>query len=226
MRILFDLDGTLTDSFLGITNCIQYALEALGRKSPPAEELRWCIGPPLQESFLQLLDTEDRRLGAEAMAFYRERYGSKGLFENKVYQGIVPALDCLKEAGYEMSVATSKPEVFAIQIIEHFGLGHYFSSVDGSQLDGTRTDKSALIKYILERDGLMNEEAIMVGDREHDVIGGSKNDLVTVGVLWGNGSREELLAAGTKILVASPGQIPQAIKQAEQASGSQRDLMA
>lgn len=215
MRILFDLDGTLTDSFPGITNCIRYALEGLGREAPVAEELRWCIGPNLNESFLKLLDTEDRALGAEAMAFYRERYRAKGLFENEVYEGIVPALKVLKEAGHELSVATAKPEVFAVQIIEHFGLSGYFSHVDGSQLDGTRIDKVELIRYVMERDGIKGEEAVMVGDREYDVIGGLQNGLATVGVLWGYGSREELQAAGAGMVIESPTEIARAIGEVE-----------
>ena len=213
MRILFDLDGTLTDSFDGITKSIQYALKELGREIPEAEKLRWCIGPPLQESFLTLLDTNNRSEAEEALALYRSRYGEAGLFENKLYSGILESLEALRELGHDLSVATSKPEVFAVRIIEHFGLREFFSHVDGSQLDGRRTDKSDLIRHILDRDGLT--EAIMVGDREHDIIGGTANGLATVGVLWGNGTKEELQAARARVLVEHPREISSAIKLAQ-----------
>ena len=215
MRILFDLDGTLTDSSLGITNCIQHALRTLGRSAPPAKDLRWCIGPPLQKSFLALLDTDDTVLAAEALELYRERYSKVGLFENEVYSDIPESLAILRERGYTLSVATAKPEIYSVRIIEHFGLEDYFHSVDGSQLDGTRTDKGDLIEHILERENLDKQEAIMIGDRKHDIIGASRNGLASVGVLWGYGTREELQAAGAGVLVENPNQIPDAIQATE-----------
>ena len=137
MHLLFDLDGTLTDPFPGITKCIQHALVSLGRPPPSAESLRWCIGPPLKKSFATLLGSEDEHTADAALTKYRERFGMVGLFENAVYPEIETALDELRKAGYSLGVATSKPTVFAERIIEHFGLRRYFRAVDGSELDGT-----------------------------------------------------------------------------------------
>ena len=145
MHLLFDLDGTLTDPFPGITKCIQHALTSLGQPLPSAESLRWCIGPPLKSSLITLLGPLHAHLADEALARYRERFSSVGLFENNVYDDIVRTLDELQKCGHSLSVATSKPTVFAERIIQHFGLTRYFRAVDGSELDGTRSDKALLI---------------------------------------------------------------------------------
>lgn len=196
MHLLFDLDGTLTDPFPGITKCIQHALHSLVRPPPEAESLRWCIGPPLKKSFATLLGSEDETLADAALAKYRERFGMVGLFENAMYPDIEATLDELKTAGYTLGVATSKPTVFAERIVEYFGLEKYFRAVDGGELDGTRTDKTSLIAHILKRDAIMPSDVIMIGDREHDMIGARQNGVMGLGVLWGYGSREELSAAG------------------------------
>ncbi|MAS92122.1 MAG: HAD family hydrolase [Verrucomicrobiales bacterium] len=204
MHLLFDLDGTLTNPFLGITNCISYALEKLGRTSPPAESLRWCIGPPLKESFFKLLDTDDPELADEGVAYYRDRFGSVGLFENEIFPEIPECLAILQDKGFTMSVATSKPEVFAKQIIEHFDLSQFFRSVDGAELDGTRTQKPILLSHIIERDRLDPTNTVMIGDRKHDVEGAIANGVYPISVLWGFGSFEELEEAGAKAIVDSP----------------------
>jgi len=211
MHLLFDLDGTISDPFSGITKSIQYALAEMGREAPPAENLRWCIGPPLKEIFAELLGPEAHRAD-EAVAKYRERFGAIGLFENNLYPGMEAVLNQLCREGCTLGLATSKPTVFAARIIEYFGLKKYFRSIDGSELDGTRTDKTDLIAYILKRDGIAPEAVIMIGDRKHDIIGARKNRVAGCGVLWGYGSLDELKAAGARVCVSTPAELPSNIK--------------
>lgn len=207
MHFLFDLDGTLTNPFLGITNCIRHALENLGHDPPPAEDLRWCIGPPLKESFFTLLDTDDPALAEEALVLYRERFGEVGLFENEVYPGIHDCLFTLSEMGHSLSVATSKPHVYAKRILEHFELDGFFPSIDGSELDGTRTDKTELLGFIIEKLSLDPANTIMIGDRKHDIKGALNNGVFPIGVLWGYGTSEELRNAGATVLSNSHSQL-------------------
>ena len=204
MNLLFDLDGTLTDPFPGITKCITYALDRLGQELPPRESLGWCIGPPLKNSFAKLLSSDDGALTQKALAFYRERFGSVGLFENEVYDGIPEALEDLIENGHSLYVATSKPAVYAERIMDHFGLGRYFNGVYGSELDGTRSDKTSLISYLLKKESIAPSEASMIGDREYDMIGARENGVCGFGVLWGYGTREELEHSGARALIATP----------------------
>ncbi len=204
MNLLFDLDGTLTDPFPGITKCISYALDMLGRQLPPRESLRWCIGPPLKDSFAKLLDSDDAPLCEKALAFYRDRFGSVGLFENEVYDGIPEVLKDLQVDGHTLYVATSKPAVYAERIIDHFGLYRYFKRVYGSELDGTRSDKTSLICHILQRESIANSEASMIGDREHDIIGAKENGVYGFGVLWGYGTKDELEASGAHAFIKTP----------------------
>jgi phosphoglycolate phosphatase len=211
MNLLFDLDGTLTDPFPGITRCIAYALERVGVPAPQAELLRWCIGPPLKHSLAKLLATEDTAPVEEALAFYRERFGKVGLFENEVYDGIPEVLEALNEAGHTLVVATSKPAVFARRIVDHFGLQRYFKQTYGSELDGTRVDKTSLIAHILEEEAIDVTQSVMIGDRAYDMIGGQENGLSRCGVLWGYGSQEELERSGAQTLVATPSELIPAI---------------
>jgi phosphoglycolate phosphatase len=220
MHLLFDLDGTLTDPFPGITKCIQYALVAMGRPEPAAESLRWCIGPPLKKSFESLLGPADEHLAEVAVAKYRERFGSVGLFENNLYPAIAETLDQLKQSGHSLSVATSKPTVFAERIIAHFGLGKYFRSINGSELDGTRSDKTTLIAYILKRDDIGPKDTIMIGDRKHDMIGARQNGVAGIGVGWGYGTMEELAEAGAYACVATPAELLGAIRGRPDSPGS------
>ena len=217
MRLLFDLDGTLTDPSLGITNCIRHALGELGALVPPAGDLLWCIGPPLHESFKILLDTDDDEPASEALAIYRERFGTVGLFENEVYPGVINCLKALSTAGHVLSVATSKPTVFAKRIIDHFELSEFFVAVDGSELDGTRGDKKSLIAHILERDTLQPEKVMMIGDRKYDMTGAAENGVRGVGVLWGFGSHAELSNAGAALCIDHVSELPGAV--AEVAAG-------
>lgn len=198
--IFFDLDGTLTDPKPGITGSIQYALEKLGRPVPTQDELAWCIGPPLRGSFATLIGEELADRGVE---LYRERFGDVGLFENSLYPDIKATLATLKPRA-RLFVATSKPHVFATRIVEHFGLSPYFEHVFGSELDGTRVHKYDLLAFALEQTGTDPARAIMIGDRSHDIVGAKKNGIDGIGVLYGYGSREELLEAGAVHLCATP----------------------
>jgi phosphoglycolate phosphatase len=195
--VFFDLDGTLTDPRPGIIGCIRYALQRMGERVPEEEALLWAIGPPLKESFARLLSEPAR--SDEAVALYRERFGEVGLYENAVYPGIHGLLDELSENGMRLAVATSKPHVYANRILEHFDLAGYFEAVFGSELSGERTDKTELLSFALKQ--LAADNATMVGDRRHDVIGARNCGLFSVGVLYGYGSREELAEAGVDRLV-------------------------
>lgn len=204
MNLLFDLDGTLTDPYPGITKCISYALDMLGRKLPPRESLRWCIGPPLRDSFAKLLASDDDALAEKALAFYRKRFGTVGLFENEVYDGIPEVLETLQKNGHPLYVATSKPAVYAERIIDHFGLRRYFKAIYGSELDGSRSDKTSLILHILKRELIAPSEASMIGDREHDIIGAKENGIYGYGVLWGYGTKHELENSGARVFFKTP----------------------
>jgi len=200
--LFFDLDGTLTDPKPGITGSIQYALERLGRPVPSQDDLVWCIGPPLRASFVMLLGGEAE--ADRAVAFYRERFGDVGLFENSVYPEIESVLGALGSAHPRMFVATSKPHVFAKRIIAHFGLAGHFEHVFGSELDGTRVHKDDLLAHALQQTAVDPASALMIGDRSHDVLGAKANGMAAIGVTYGYGSRDELVAAGARHLCATP----------------------
>ncbi|MEH2482010.1 phosphoglycolate phosphatase [Nitrobacteraceae bacterium AZCC 2146] len=204
--VFFDLDGTLTDPKIGITGSIQYALAKLNVPVPAQDELTWCIGPPLRANFVALLGGD--KDADRAVDLYRERFGDVGLFENTLYDGIEETLTAVAASGRELFVATSKPHVFADRIIDHFGLRRYFTRVFGSELDGTRVNKSDLLRFALDETSTDPARAIMVGDRKHDIIGAANNGIRAIGVLYGYGSREELTSAGARHLVASPAEIP------------------
>lgn len=206
--ILFDLDGTLTESGEGITKSVRYALEKLGKPAPPLEELRVFVGPPLMEQFMKYadLDEEGARL---AVKYYRERYSTVGIFENRPYPGVEEMLAELRAKGYSLAVASSKPERFVLQILEHFQLRDYFDEVVGSEMDGRRTSKAEVIEEALARLDLSahREQVVMVGDKEHDVLGARACGLSCVAVSYGYGTEEELLAAGPLKIVDSAAQI-------------------
>lgn len=209
--LLFDLDGTLTDPFEGITRSIQYAIEKMGRIAPAADALRWCIGPPLQISFRELLATEDEDRVARAVALYRERYSDVGKFENVLIKGIPEALASLAAQGYRMAVATSKLQSYAEEIVVHFGLSDYFDTVYGSEADGRLSDKSDLIGFILKIRHIEAGRTCMIGDRKHDIIGARNNGVGAIGVLWGYGDEAELSEAGADQLVPEPGALAAAV---------------
>ncbi len=207
MNLLFDLDGTLTNPYQGITRCISHALEKMGRTSPPQMSLRWCIGPPLKDSFTKLLAVDDDNLAEKALSLYRERFSSIGLYENELYEGITETLGTLQEIGHTLFVATSKPGIYAKRIIDHFGLQKYFKNIHGSELDGTRVDKTSLISYILQTESIIPSETIMIGDRKHDMSGAKANDVCGIGVLWGYGTKDELEESGAYSCITHPGEL-------------------
>jgi phosphoglycolate phosphatase len=206
--VLFDLDGTLTDPKPGITGCIQYALSELGYKPPDVNELLWCIGPPLKSSFSQLLQTSDDTLLEEAILLYRSRFSTIGLFENSLYPQIPETLKTIRAAGYQTFVATSKPQIYAERIIKYFDLAPLFDGVYGSELDGNRSMKGDLISYIMEKESLLASTVVMVGDRLHDIIGAKKNNIASIGVTYGYGSREELETHKADLIADCPKEIP------------------
>ena len=199
--ILFDLDGTLTDPGLGITNAVMYALKKFNIEVPDRTELYKFIGPPLLDSFEKYygMSKEESQL---ALQYYREYFKPYGLYENTVYDGIEELLSELKEEGKKLILATSKPEPFAVEILRHFGLDKYFDFVGGATMDEKRVKKAEVIRYALESCGISElSSAIMVGDREHDVLGAKEVGMKSIGVLYGYGCREELEAAGATYIV-------------------------
>ncbi len=210
MAFLFDLDGTLTDPKPGIVGSIRYALDRLDARVPQGDELDWCIGPPLAGSFVRILGTDDPPTIAEAVRLYRERFSKVGLYENSVYPGIADSLARLRAEGLPLFVATSKPHVFALRILDHFSLKDFFDGVYGSELDGLRSDKGELIAHVLRAEGLAPSRTIMVGDREHDVIGARANGVASLGVTYGYGTAEELDEAGAAALCTKPERVGQA----------------
>lgn len=206
MKLLLDLDGTLTDPGPGIARCLQHALSALGAAVPSEQELGWCVGPPLGGTLAQLLGSSDPEVLDRALGLYRERFVAVGMFENSVYPGVVTGLSQLKSAGHQLWVVTSKPHVYARSILSHFGLSEAFVSVYGSELSGENSDKVELIRHVLSVERF-EEEPRMVGDRRHDIEAAHANGLLAVGVLWGYGTREELEASGADMLVSSMDQL-------------------
>lgn len=190
--ILFDLDGTLTDPFEGITNSVAYALKKMGITPPKNSELKKFIGPPLAESFEKFYGLSKEE-SYKAVDIYREYFAPKGIFENTIFKGIPEMLASLKNAEKRLALATSKPTVFAEKILKHFNIDKYFDVVVGSNLDGSMTDKAQVVAAALKGLGAVEPSTtVMVGDRSHDIIGGIKNGICTVGVTFGYGTKEEL----------------------------------
>lgn len=203
--VLFDLDGTLTDPKEGITKSVAYALEAYGIHVEDLDSLCKFIGPPLKDSFVKFYGFSEEQ-GYEAVEKYREYFRPHGVYENKVYAGVDKLLAELKASGKMTILATSKPTVFANTILEHFDLMKYFDVVCGSELDGSRVKKGDVITYALEQvaekdTGFDKSKAVMIGDREHDILGAKENGLDSIGVLYGYGDRAEHEAAGADYIV-------------------------
>lgn len=200
--ILFDLDGTITDPVMGITNAIIHSLAAFGIKAEDRKALYPFIGPPLRDSYKKYYGFSAEQT-EEVIAKYREYYSVKGLFENDIYPGIPEMLEKLSSCGAHIVLATSKPIGFSRRILEHYGLDKYFFDSFGSELDGTRDKKTEVIGYAVETLGIKDKMcAVMVGDRAFDMAGAAENGLDCVGALYGYGSREELTEAGGKHLLA------------------------
>ncbi|MDN3001600.1 HAD family hydrolase [Streptococcus suis] len=198
--ILFDLDGTLTDSGQGILNSVAYALEKMGIEEPDTANLNRFIGPPLYESFSRLyqLNPEDTQSAVDTFRVY---FKEKGMFENQLYPGIIPLLEELRTAGKTLVIATSKPEIFAKQILEHFGIAHYFDIIAGASLDSSRISKADVIGYAINQLEAFPKHAVMIGDREHDIEGARMHQLPAIGVLYGYGNKQEFEKAGATMIV-------------------------
>jgi phosphoglycolate phosphatase len=204
--VLFDLDGTLTDSMEGIVNSMIYALTKMGLPVPERAAVRPYIGPPLRQG-LRTLGVAEGDI-ERAVACYREYFGVTGLFENAVYPGVRELLEALKAGGLRLAVATSKAAPYAEQILEHFGLKHYFDFISGAEMDGRRSGKTEVIVHALKTCGFDPKATVMVGDRENDVAGAKEAGLRScVAVLYGYGSRAELEAAGANLFAETPGDI-------------------
>lgn len=199
--ILFDLDGTISDPKIGITKSVQYALEKMGIHESNIDQLEPFIGPPLQVSFKEYYGFTDDAT-TQAIAYYRERFKQLGMFENVLYHGIPELLEKLKSQGYLLAIATSKPTVFAEEILQHFHIKQIFDVIVGSHLDGTRSAKGEIIKFVMQNFRQYSaEQMIMIGDRKHDIIGANENHIHSIGVTYGYGSSDELQLAGSTYII-------------------------
>jgi phosphoglycolate phosphatase len=205
--VVFDLDGTLTDPREGITHCIQFSLTRLGRKAPSEDDLLWCIGPPLKNSFAQLLESNDTALLDLAVSHYRERYAAIGIYESHVYPGIVPALSKIRKSGFRLFLATSKPAIFATRVLDHFDLTEFFHGIHGSEIDGRLCDKADLVAHIIKTWNLDPCLTLIVGDRVHDIIGGKSNGIMTAIVTYGYGTKREIEAAASDFVFETPSEL-------------------
>lgn len=191
--VLFDLDGTLTDSGEGIINCATLALRHFGLPIPPYEDMRTFVGPPLHDSFVRFGVPADQT--DEAIRVYRSRYIPTGMFENTPYPGIRELLEKLQAEGYTLYVATSKPEEMSVTILNRFDLAKYFHRICGASIDSSRSTKDAVIAYLLESSGA-KADMVMVGDTKYDILGAKAHDIPAIGVGWGYGKVEEMVEAG------------------------------
>lgn len=198
--IFFDLDGTITDSGEGIMNCATLALEYFGLPVPSREEMRVFVGPPLDQTFIRFGVPADKT--DEAIKVFRSRYTTVGKFENFPYPGVADMLQSLKEQGHRLFVATSKPEVMAIEVLRHFDLDGYFEQIAGATLDGSRSHKADVITYLLGLTGDVGQ-TLMVGDTAFDVIGAAAHGISTIGVSWGYGTVEDMEKAGAVAIAHS-----------------------
>ena len=205
ITLLVDLDGTITDPAPGMIGAFRFALERMGVTPPPTEDLLWIIGPPNRLSFPKLLRPDQDV--EEAVRLYRERYGAGGLFEARVYDGMPEALQALRSLPARLFVCTAKPHVFAVPILERFGLTSVFTGIYGPDLEGRLDDKGLLIGRMIEEENIDPARTIMVGDRANDVRAAARHGIPTVGALWGYGGREELTEAGAAALCQSPGDL-------------------
>lgn len=211
--ILFDLDGTITESAPGIVNSVCYALTKMGYEVEDKNELLKFIGPPLADSMKQFYGMTDEE-AEKAVACYREYFSTKGLFENSVYEGIEETIMRLKEAGKILAIATSKPEVYSVKIAEYFDFAKQFLKICGATMDKTRSEKADVIRYTLETLEISEGDkrsVLMVGDRKHDILGAKENGLDSLGVLYGYGDREELKTAGADYIAETARDIAEII---------------
>jgi phosphoglycolate phosphatase len=206
-NIFFDLDGTLTDSKEGIIKCYQYALDKLNCANQAEVLENNIIGPPLRVTFRRFLNTNDEALIEKAVAIYRERFSTIGLFENRVYAGIPEMLSALQAKSFNLYVVTSKPKIFTDRILEHFQLAAWFTGIYGTELNGSFDNKSDLITFILKQRYLHAEETVMIGDKKEDIIAGKANRTKTIGVTYGYGTKQEISDAAPDYICGSPAEI-------------------
>ena len=204
--VLFDLDGTITDSSEGIVNSIKYALSRLGFPEEPTEKIKQFIGPPLQQTFKINYGISDYQ---NAVTIYREYYAEKGIYENRLYDGSVAVLDQLKNEGYTIGLATGKPTYYSHIILKHFKIDHYFNAVVGSNMNGTRGEKPEIIRDVLAELNYDKElhEVVMIGDRKHDVHGAHHHQIKCIGVTYGYAEGDELIKAGAAHIVHHPSEL-------------------
>ena len=205
--VLFDLDGTLTNPRVAITSSMAHALAEVGAPVPPIEDLVACIGPPLRQNFGRLLGPERAHLVERAAEIYLRRYAIEGVRETTEYRGIDAMLHRIRHAGPRVYLATTKFVDHAEQVLIAFSLRNHFEGVFGARQDGSMGDKRELLKHILEKTGIDPARSVMIGDREHDIVGGKANGIFTIGVTYGFGSREELEKAGADAICESPEEI-------------------
>lgn len=210
-NILFDLDGTLTDSFDGIANAALYAINNLGVTSYTKADLNFFIGPPIFDSFNRIFDGDEEKVN-RAVTLYREYFSERGWRENRVYDGVKPMLQKLKDMGKTMAVATSKPEVYSRRITEYFELDKYFVFVAGASFDSSRAQKAQVIEYALAITGMNKANTVMIGDRNHDILGAKKCGLKSMGVLYGYGDLKELQDAGADYIAETPEKVVEIIR--------------
>ena len=216
--LLFDLDGTLTDNFEGIANCIRYALTHLGLPHPEPDALRACVGPPLRETLPRLLGSDDAAITERAIALYRERFSELGWRENAVYAGVPDMLAAAALVSPRVLLCTTKPQIYAEKIVAHFGLAGFLTGIYGTPLDGSLDDKADLLTYLLVHEELDGRHCLMIGDRRHDMRAAQRNGVRTMGVLWGYGSRSELEEAGAEKLLAAPADFSRGLAELQAAS--------
>lgn len=213
-HLLFDLDGTLTDSAEGICNSIRYGLGKAGCPVPEPAVLRKFLGPPLYESYQKYCGMDPEQ-AMQAVGYYREYFAEKGLFENEVIPGIRELLKELKDEGFRLHLATAKPEVYAVPILRHFGLMDYFTFLGAATLTKERSHKDEVIRYVLDHAGIEDPSmCIMIGDRDNDVLGARACGIACIGVLFGYGSRQELEDAGADYIAEVPSDILEIVKNA------------
>lgn len=200
--LLFDLDGTLTDSAPGITQCFRHTLAHMGLPEP--DNITQILGPPLQSSFSELCGMDTAQTD-EAVKFFRKHYSEKYLFVNSVYEGVPEMLEELKSHGIKLLVATCKAECFALRILEKFNLSYYFDFVGGADINGTRNTKEQVIEYVLESSGVSHKEKVlMIGDRMHDIDGAHEYGIPCLAVTWGYGSMEEFVEHNADFIADKP----------------------
>ena len=208
--LLFDLDGTLTDNYAGISASIRHALARLAAPAPDDADLRQYVGPPLRTTFGELLGTDEREVIERAIGHYRERFAAVGWRENVAYPGVEEALARLRDAGARLFVCTAKPRIFAARIVSHFGFDAHFSGVYGAELDGRHDDKAELLAHLLEQEDIARDTAVMIGDRDNDLRAARANGVRAIGVLWGYGTAAELRDADA--IVATPAELPDVVR--------------